>query len=148
MPLIIFLVLIVVIVFWLIGIYNNIVKLRNRRENAFADIDVQLKQRHDLIPQLVETVKGSCDRFVEFPYDPETLLNKHGLNRETYPDLVCNALGLKTNIADIIIDGGNAIKWKDCVTLTGKGIRGEARKCLKVKLIIRLERYLKSRPLY
>jgi LemA protein len=35
-----------------------LVKLRNRRENAFADIDVQLKQRYDLIPQLVETVKG------------------------------------------------------------------------------------------
>lgn len=38
--------------------YNSLVKLRNNRENAFADIDVQLKQRHDLIPQLVETVKG------------------------------------------------------------------------------------------
>ncbi len=58
MTLIIFIVLIAVIVFWLVGIYNNMVKLRNRRENAFADIDVQLKQRHDLIPQLVETVKG------------------------------------------------------------------------------------------
>ena len=42
----------------LIGLYNKLVKLRNHRENAFADIDVQLKQRHDLIPQLVETVKG------------------------------------------------------------------------------------------
>lgn len=40
------------------GIYNRIVRLRNNRENAFADIDVQLKQRHDLIPQLVSTVKG------------------------------------------------------------------------------------------
>ena len=40
------------------GIYNNLVKLRNNRENAFANIDVQLKQRHDLIPQLVATVKG------------------------------------------------------------------------------------------
>ena len=42
----------------LIGLYNKLVKLRNHRENAFADIDVQLKQRHDLIPQLVDTVKG------------------------------------------------------------------------------------------
>ena len=40
------------------SIYNNLVKLRNNRENAFANIDVQLKQRHDLIPQLVATVKG------------------------------------------------------------------------------------------
>lgn len=51
-------VVIVVIIFWLIGIYNSLVRLRNTRQNAFADIDVQLKQRHDLIPQLVETVKG------------------------------------------------------------------------------------------
>jgi len=42
----------------LIALYNGLVKLRNNRENAFADIDVQLKQRYDLIPQLVETVKG------------------------------------------------------------------------------------------
>lgn len=41
-----------------ITIYNRLVRLRNNREQAFADIDVQLKQRHDLIPQLVSTVKG------------------------------------------------------------------------------------------
>ncbi len=51
-------VVVLLLIFWLISIYNNLVKLRNRRENAFADIDVQLKQRHDLIPQLVDTVKG------------------------------------------------------------------------------------------
>ncbi len=51
-------VIIVLIIFWLIGIYNSLVRLRNTRQNAFADIDVQLKQRHDLVPQLVETVKG------------------------------------------------------------------------------------------
>lgn len=49
---------VVVLVIWVIAIYNNLVKLRNNRENAFANIDVQLKQRHDLVPQLVATVKG------------------------------------------------------------------------------------------
>ena len=49
---------IVLIVFWLISLYNGLVRLRNRRQNAFADIDVQLRQRHDLVPQLVDTVKG------------------------------------------------------------------------------------------
>ena len=49
---------IVLIVFWLISLYNSLVRLRNRRQNAFADIDVQLRQRHDLVPQLVDTVKG------------------------------------------------------------------------------------------
>src|SRR5690554_2767823 len=48
----------VVIIFWVIAIYNGLVRLRTNRENAFADIDVQLKQRHDLIPQLVSAVKG------------------------------------------------------------------------------------------
>lgn len=48
----------VVVVLLLIGMYNNLVKLRNNRENAFANIEVQLKQRYDLIPQLVSTVKG------------------------------------------------------------------------------------------
>ena len=41
-----------------VGLYNRLVKLRNSRENAFADIDVQLKQRLDLVPQLVEAVKA------------------------------------------------------------------------------------------
>ena len=58
MTLIIVIAIIAVIVFSIIGIYNNLVKLRNNRENAFADIDVQLKQRYDLVPQLVATVKG------------------------------------------------------------------------------------------
>ena len=57
MPLIIIGV-IVLIVFWVISLYNSLVRLRNRRQNAFADIDVQLRQRHDLVPQLVDTVKG------------------------------------------------------------------------------------------
>ena len=41
-----------------VSIYNRLVRLRNNREQAFADIDVQLRQRHDLIPQLVDSVKG------------------------------------------------------------------------------------------
>ncbi len=58
MYIIIFLVFIIVTVIWVISTFNGLVRLRNRRENAFADIDVQLRQRHDLVPQLVETVKG------------------------------------------------------------------------------------------
>jgi len=49
---------IVVIVLWAIMIYNGLVSMRQRVSQAFADIDVQLRQRHDLIPNLVETVKG------------------------------------------------------------------------------------------
>lgn len=57
----VFVVILLVLVFLVlmaVSLYNRLVKLRNNREQAFADIDVQLKQRHDLIPQLVEAVKG------------------------------------------------------------------------------------------
>ena len=47
-----------VIIFWLIGVYNGLIRLRNRTDEAWSDIDVQLKRRYDLIPNLVETVKG------------------------------------------------------------------------------------------
>ena len=50
--------IVLLLVFWFIGGYNGLVRLRNRYRNAFAQIDVQLKRRHDLIPNLVETAKG------------------------------------------------------------------------------------------
>jgi LemA protein len=50
--------IIVILVLMVISLYNRLVKLRNTREQAFADVDVQLKQRHDMIPQLVDAVKG------------------------------------------------------------------------------------------
>lgn len=56
--LIMILVIVVVIVLWVIGAYNGLVRMRNEVENAWAQIDVQLKRRYDLIPNLVETVKG------------------------------------------------------------------------------------------
>ena len=56
--LLIFLAVIVVLVLSVVGIYNRLVALRNRFKNAFAQIDVQLKRRYDLIPNLVEVAKG------------------------------------------------------------------------------------------
>ena len=52
------LILVALVVVWLIGIYNRLVSLRNRFKNAFSQIDVQLKRRYDLIPNLVEVAKG------------------------------------------------------------------------------------------
>jgi len=57
----------VLIVFWIIGLYNGLVKMRNAVKNAWAQIDVQLKRRHDLIPNLVEVVKDYMS------YEQETL---------------------------------------------------------------------------
>jgi LemA protein len=52
------LVILFILLMMAVSIYNRLVRLRNNRQQAFADIDVQLKQRHDLIPQLVDSVKG------------------------------------------------------------------------------------------
>src|SRR5437868_6802301 len=52
------LLIVIVLGLWAVGIYNSLVTLRNRFKNAYAQIDVQLKRRYDLIPNLVETAKG------------------------------------------------------------------------------------------
>jgi LemA protein len=126
MTLIIVLVVVAVLVLGVIGIYNNLVKLRNNRENAFANIDVQLKQRHDLIPQLVATVKGYAEHEKEVltrvTEARAAAMSATGINDkiqaenalssalaglkvslEAYPDLKANQnfLQLQTEIADI-----------------------------------------------
>jgi len=50
--------IVVIVIFFVVGIYNALIRLRNRVKNAWSQIDVQLKRRHDLIPNLVETAKG------------------------------------------------------------------------------------------
>ena len=57
-PLIILVVVVALVVLWAFATYNGLVKLRNRAEEGYSDIDTQLKRRHDLIPNLIETVKG------------------------------------------------------------------------------------------
>jgi LemA protein len=50
--------IIAAVLLWIVGVYNSLVRLRNRTNEAWSDIDVQLKRRYDLIPNLIETVKG------------------------------------------------------------------------------------------
>jgi len=66
MPLLL-LVVAIVVVFWVIGAYNGLIAWKNQTANAWKQIDVQLKRRHDLIPNLVNTVKGSME------FEKETL---------------------------------------------------------------------------
>jgi len=58
LPVLVVVVLVLFVLMWIVGAYNGLVALRNRFKNAFAQIDVQLKRRYDLIPNLVETAKG------------------------------------------------------------------------------------------
>jgi LemA protein len=61
MSTVVLLVVLAVIVLWVIGVYNGLVSLKNQVLNAWKQIDVQLKRRHDLIPNLVNTVKGAME---------------------------------------------------------------------------------------
>jgi LemA protein len=126
MTLIIIIAVVVLLGLWGVGIYNNLVKLRNNRENAFANIDVQLKQRHDLVQQLVATVKGYAahekEVLTRVTEARAAAMNATGINEkiqaenaltsalqglrvslEAYPDLKANQnfLQLQTEIADI-----------------------------------------------
>lgn len=124
--LLILLAVIAVLGLWAVGVYNNLVKLRNNRENAFANIDVQLKQRHDLVGQLVAVVKGYAEHEKEVltrvtearsaAMNASTIGDKiqaenaltsalSGLkiSLEAYPDLKANQnfMQLQTEISDI-----------------------------------------------
>ena len=76
MPFLIFLGILIFIALFFIGIYNSLIKLRNQVKNAFSQIDVQLKRRHNLIPNLVETAKGYMK------HERETLENVTKLRSE------------------------------------------------------------------
>ena len=126
MTLTIIIVVVVLLALWLISVYNNLVSLRNNRENAFANIDVQLKQRYDLIPNLVNTVKGYATHEKEV-LEKITMARSAAMNAtnindkiaaenqlssalaglkvsvEAYPELKANQnfLQLQTELADI-----------------------------------------------
>ena len=84
------LIIIAVFAFFVIGLYNGLVQLRNRCENSWAQVDVQLRRRYDLIPNLVETVKGYAAHEKEvFQKVTEARTQAMGV-AEAYPDLKAN----------------------------------------------------------
>lgn len=121
-----FLAIIVLVVLMVISLYNRLIRLRNNRQQAFADVDVQLKQRHDMIPQLVDSVKGymghergvltavteartaamkatTIDEKIVAENKLTTALDGLKVSVEAYPDLKAsqNFMELQTEIADI-----------------------------------------------
>lgn len=122
----IFLGIVLITIIWYISANNKLVALKNNRENAFADIDVQLKQRHDLIPQLLGAVKGYMEHEKEVltrvTEARQKAMNAKSINEkvvaenelgaamgafniqvEAYPDLKANTsfMHLQTEISDI-----------------------------------------------
>ncbi|MEG2515002.1 MAG: LemA family protein [Bacteroidaceae bacterium] len=118
--------IIIILAITIASMYNSLVRLRNNRENAFADIDVQLKQRHDLVPQLVETVKGyagheketfervisarngainakTIDEKIVAENTLSSALSGFKITLEAYPDLKANQnfLQLQEEVSDI-----------------------------------------------
>lgn len=78
------------------------------------------------------------DKFIEYRYDPDYLQDKQGRRIKSYPDIVCDKIGLNTTKSEVILDGGNVIKWMDKVILTDKIIPENSSKYLKSKLIDQL----------
>lgn len=84
------------------GIYNSLVTLRNNRENAFADIDVQLKQRHDLVPQLMGAVKGYMEH-ERGTFEAITQARQKAISASTINDKIAAETELTTALSGLSI---------------------------------------------
>jgi LemA protein len=92
----------VILVIWGVSMYNGLVKLRNNRENAFANIDGQLTQRYDLVPQLVSTVKGYATHEKE-TLDKVTSARAAAMNATTVDEKVAADKALSGALAGLRI---------------------------------------------
>lgn len=98
-----------------------------------------LEETNDIWCRDFMPIQVAENKFVEYRYDPDYLQFKKERKWKSYPDLVCNSIGLKTIKTDLILDGGNVIKWENKVILTDKIITENASKYLKYKLLSKLQ---------
>lgn len=129
MAAIIVLVVLGALVFWAVSIYNRIIELENRYQNAWSQIDVQLKRRNDLVPNLVETVKGYATHerqiFEEVARSREAMLNARGVNESAEAaNLMSAALGrllaLAENYPDLKANQNFAVLQEELSSIENK----------------------------
>ena len=102
---IVVLVVLAALVLWGVSVYNRIIQLENRYQNAWSQIDVQLKRRVDLVPNLVETVKGYASHerqlFEEVARSREAMINAKGVNESAEAaNMMSAALGRLLAVAE------------------------------------------------
>jgi agmatine/peptidylarginine deiminase len=102
--------------------FPNVCKSIEKVLNSFNCKYAFLPKTKDIWARDYMPIQVSKGKFVEFRYDPDYLQGKYKGYRDlkTYPDIVCNELGVETIKSDIILDGGNVIKSDNCVILTDK----------------------------
>lgn len=96
----IILAVIVLIILWLVLVYNGIISLKNRTEEAWSDIDVQLKRRYDLIPNLVEVVKGYA-KHEKTAFTEITKARTEAMSAKTLPDKAAKENALSQTLKSI-----------------------------------------------
>ncbi len=107
-----------------------------------------LPETRDIWARDYMPIQVSDNTFLEYRYDPDYLQGEENRILKTYPDIVCDSLGLKTIKTDILIDGGNVIKSKDSVILTdkilveNKGIYEPAQLISKLKQLFEVEKVI------
>jgi agmatine deiminase len=119
--------------------HSNFVNELTKILNRYGYEPKFLKNTNDIWCRDYMPVQVSENKFIEYRYDPDYLLDKKGRRLKTYPDIVCDSLNLKTIKSDLILDGGNVIKWIDKVILTDKIIPENSPKYLKAALIDKLK---------
>jgi len=120
--------------------YPDTFKEITEKLKSLGSNPVLLPKTKDIWARDYMPIQISDDKFIEYRYDPDYLQGtQKGLrDLKTYPDIVCDAIKLKTVKSEILLDGGNVVKSKHCIILTDKIVQENRLLCNKTELISRL----------
>lgn len=131
-------------------VYFSALLNTDKRFSTFCDELTGILQKHNINYKFLENtndiwcrdympVQVSKNKFIEYRYDPDYLQSKKDRKLKSYPDLIIDAIDIRTKKTDIILDGGNVIKFGNKVFMTDKIIPENSPKYLKDRLLKRLE---------